>query len=79
MGRQVLAAPLHPALSWVHSSNLKTLAPKRLLPWGLPLGVPSAFQLVSVGQQPASLGSKPPPTPSLVQRFQETGQQRRWH
>lgn len=24
-------------------------------------------------------GSKPPPTPSLVQRFQEAGQQRPWH
>lgn len=69
MGRQVLAAPLHPALSWVHSSNLKTLAPKHLLPWGLPPGVPSAFQLVSVGQQPAGLGvqaaADPQPGPAV--------------
>lgn len=40
MGRGVLPR--------VHSSNLETLAPKGLLPWGLPPGVPSAFQLVSV-------------------------------
>ena len=36
------------ALPRVHSSNLETLAPKGLLPWGLPPGIPSAFQLVSV-------------------------------
>lgn len=44
------------ALPRVHSSNLETLAPKHLLPWGLLPGVPSAFQLVSVGKKPASLG-----------------------
>ena len=45
----------------MHSSNLETLAPKHLLPWGLlpgkeMLGGQSAFQLVSVGKKPASLG-----------------------
>lgn len=59
--------------------TLRLWPPSVSFPGGCPLGSPVPSNLSQWGSSQPVWGSKPPPTPSLVQRFQDTGQQRPWH